>query len=112
MAPTPLSYFMGITVFCFYGNLQSPPNDSGVTDSLESSALAGRAGDAPSPSGLSLQFRRLAAGGGICGGLEHWRGWEAPLSLGSGSRLPALGSRLRAARAQHGAVSLRTRSRG
>lgn len=54
--------------------------------------------ETPASVGLSLQFRRLAAGGEICGGLENWRGRKAPLSLGSGSRfsarLPAPGSRL------------------
>ena len=108
-----------MTVLCFYGNLQSHQSKSVVTGSIESVSLAGCGGDAPGPTGLSLQFRRLAAGGGICGGLENWRGREAPLSLGSGSRLPAPrawlpapGSPRPAPRARHGAVSLRTRSRG
>lgn len=83
-----------MTVLWFYGNLQSHQNKSVVTGSIESVSLAGCGEDAPGPTGLSLQFRRLAAGGGICGGLENWRGREAPLSLGSGSRLPAPGSRL------------------
>lgn len=56
--------------------------------------LAGRSLDAPRPSGVSLQLPRLAGGGGLCGGLENWLGREAPLSLGSGSRLSAPGSQL------------------
>lgn len=48
--------------------------------------------ETPHPSGISLQFRRLAAGGGLRGGLGNWRGREATLSL-----CPALGSRLRLA---------------
>lgn len=94
VARMPTSSPIDVTVLCFYGRLQSPHNKSGVTGSTENLSLAGRGGDAPSPSGLPLQFRRLAAGGGICGGLENWRGREAPLSLGSGSRLSAPGSRL------------------
>lgn len=45
----------------------------------------------PSPSGVWLQFPRLAAGGEICGGLAGGRGREreVPLSLGSDSLLPA-----------------------
>lgn len=94
VAPTPLSYLMGMTVLCFYGNLQSPQNKSGVTDSLENLSLAGRGGDAPSPSGwpavpqLGRRGRNLRRPGKLAGV------GGAALSR---VRLPAPGSGLQAA---------------